>query len=80
MLLQIARFRADGAEYDPGTGRYRIRGVVGPAEYHERYPDAGRPGLVDNTYTDVTAAWALCRALDLVRRVPACGARNSSNA
>jgi len=71
MLLQIARFWADGAEYDPGTGRYRIRGVVGPDEYHDRYPDADRPGLDDNTYTNVTAAWVLCRALDLVRRVPA---------
>ncbi|MEW2105075.1 glycoside hydrolase family 65 protein [Streptomyces cellulosae] len=71
MLLQIARFWADGAEYDPGAGRYRIRGVVGPDEYHDRYPDADRPGLDDNTYTNVTAAWVLCRALDLVRRVPA---------
>ncbi|MGW4105144.1 glycosyl hydrolase family 65 protein, partial [Streptomyces sp. NPDC004976] len=71
MLLQIARFWADSAEPAPGTGRYRIRGVVGPDEYHERYPDADRPGLDDNAYTNVTAAWVLGRALELVRRLPA---------
>ncbi len=71
MLLQIARFWADLAEFDPGTGRYRIRGVVGPDEYHDAYPGAVLPGLDDNTYTNVTAAWVLTRALDLLRRLPA---------
>ncbi|QKV90595.1 glycoside hydrolase family 65 protein [Streptomyces sp. NA02950] len=71
MLLQIARFWADTAVFDPGSGRYRIRGVVGPDEYHDSYPNAARPGLDDNTYTNVTAAWVLSRALDLLRRLPA---------
>ncbi|WDF43874.1 glycosyl hydrolase family 65 protein [Streptomyces sp. T12] len=71
MLLQIARFWADLAEFDPGTGRYRIRGVVGPDEYHDAYPGAALPGLDNNTYTNVTAAWVLIRALDLLRRLPA---------
>ncbi|MFE7896864.1 glycoside hydrolase family 65 protein [Streptomyces sp. NPDC057424] len=71
MLLQIARFWADSAEFAPEHGRYRIRGVVGPDEYHDSYPDAVRPGLDDNAYTNVTAAWVLSRALDLVQRLPA---------
>ncbi|AVV45709.1 glycosyl hydrolase family 65 protein [Streptomyces sp. ID05-04B] len=71
MLLQIARFWAGLAVPDPGTGRYRIRGVVGPDEYHDAYPGAARPGLDDNAYTNVTAAWVLVRALDLLRRLPA---------
>lgn len=71
MVLQIARFWADSVTYDAGLGRYRIRGVVGPDEYHDGYPDAAQPGLDDNAYTNVTAAWVLGRALDLVRRVPA---------
>ncbi|MFD3733696.1 glycoside hydrolase family 65 protein [Streptomyces sp. NPDC058632] len=70
MLLHIARFWADTAESAPGTGRYRIRGVVGPDEYHDSYPDSVRPGLDDNAYTNVTAAWVLGRALELVRRLP----------
>ncbi|MFJ3639462.1 glycoside hydrolase family 65 protein [Streptomyces sp. NPDC090108] len=71
MLLQIARFWAGLAVHDPGPDRYRIRGVVGPDEYHDGYPDAGRPGLDDNAYTNVTAAWVLARTLELMRRLPA---------
>ncbi|MFF4541886.1 glycoside hydrolase family 65 protein [Streptomyces aureus] len=71
MLLQITRFWADLAVPDPSTGRYRIRGVVGPDEYHDGYPDAAEPGLDDNAYTNVTAAWVLTRTLELLRRLPA---------
>ncbi|RRR80476.1 glycoside hydrolase family 65 protein [Streptomyces sp. RP5T] len=70
MLLQIARFWADSAVYDPDLGRHRIRGVVGPDEYHEAYPGAPGPGLDDNTYTNVTAAWVLARTLDLLDALP----------
>ncbi|MGW1606018.1 glycoside hydrolase family 65 protein [Streptomyces eurythermus] len=71
MLLQIARFWADLAVFDPAAGRYRVRGVVGPDEYHDGYPGAPRPGLDDNAYTNVTAAWVLTRGLELLRRLPA---------
>jgi trehalose/maltose hydrolase-like predicted phosphorylase len=70
MLLQIARFWADLATWDESLGRHRIKGVVGPDEYHEAYPGASRPGLDDNAYTNVTAAWVLTRALDLLRALP----------
>ncbi|KRD19477.1 MULTISPECIES: glycoside hydrolase family 65 protein [unclassified Streptomyces] len=70
MLLQIARFWADLAVLDPAAGRYRIRGVVGPDEYHDSYPGAALPGLDDNAYTNVMAVWVLARALDLVGRLP----------
>ncbi len=71
MLLQIARFWASTAVYDSSEQRYRIKGVVGPDEYHDAYPDAARPGLDDNAYTNVTAAWVLCRALELTEHLPA---------
>ncbi|WP_078952311.1 glycoside hydrolase family 65 protein [Streptomyces sp. NRRL F-5755] len=70
MVMQIARFWADAAVHDPGMGRYRIKGVVGPDEYHDAYPDADTPGLDDNAYTNVTAAWVLRRALELARTLP----------
>ncbi|MEV5508202.1 glycoside hydrolase family 65 protein [Streptomyces orinoci] len=70
MLLSIARFWAGGAVLDPASGRYRIRGIVGPDEYHDAYPGTGRPGIDDNAYTNVTAAWVLTRALELVRGLP----------
>ncbi|MYX32855.1 MULTISPECIES: glycosyl hydrolase family 65 protein [unclassified Streptomyces] len=74
MLLQIARFWASSATWDPqcdGTGRYRIRGVVGPDEYHDAYPGSATPGVDDNAYTNVTAAWVLTRAVHLWRMLPA---------
>lgn len=70
MLARIARFWASSAAYDEALGRYRIRGVVGPDEYHDAYPDAPRPGLDDNAYTNVTAAWVLARTRELLDGLP----------
>ncbi|NJQ15506.1 glycoside hydrolase family 65 protein [Streptomyces bohaiensis] len=70
MLLEVARFWADRAEWDGSLERYRIHGVVGPDEYHDSYPGASTPGLSDNAYTNVTAAWVLSRALDVHRALP----------
>ncbi|WP_415953123.1 glycoside hydrolase family 65 protein [Streptomyces sp. KLOTTS4A1] len=71
MLLEIARFWAGAAVFDRTLGRYRIRGVVGPDEYHDAYPDAAEPGIDDNAYTNVSAAWVLARGLDLLGDLPA---------
>ncbi|QES47065.1 trehalose 6-phosphate phosphorylase [Streptomyces venezuelae] len=71
LLLHIAHFWADSADWDESLGRYRIRGVVGPDEYHDAYPGAAVPGIDDNAYTNVTAAWVLARALDLDQELSA---------
>jgi trehalose/maltose hydrolase-like predicted phosphorylase len=34
------------------------------------YPDADRPGVDTNAYTNVMAAWTLCRAFDLMGDLP----------
>ncbi|MFE2992958.1 glycoside hydrolase family 65 protein [Streptomyces sp. NPDC059262] len=70
LLLHIAHYWASAAAYDPGLRRYRIRGVLGPDEYHDAYPDATTSGIDDNAYTNVTAAWVLARALDLFKDLP----------
>ncbi|MCH0542477.1 glycoside hydrolase family 65 protein [Streptomyces sp. MUM 203J] len=70
MLLEVARFWADKAAYDDALDRYRIRGVLGPDEYHDAYPGAKQPGLDDNAYTNVMAAWVLARALELMEELP----------
>jgi trehalose/maltose hydrolase-like predicted phosphorylase len=74
MVLEIARFWATIATRDD-DGRYSIRGVMGPDEYHERYLDAEVPGLDNNTYTNVMAVWCLCRALDVLEALPPVSAR-----
>jgi trehalose/maltose hydrolase-like predicted phosphorylase len=70
MLWEIARFWSSAAVHDAGRDRYSIRGVLGPDEYHDAYPWSDRPGLDDNTYTNVLASWVLARALETVEILP----------
>jgi alpha,alpha-trehalase len=62
MLLDMARFWASATTYDPGLERYEIRGMMGPDEYHDRYPGADRFGLNNNAYTNILAVWVLSHA------------------
>lgn len=70
LLLSIARFWASFAHYDDRRDRYVIEGVVGPDEYHTSYPWRHEPGLANNAYTNVMAAWCLERALAVLDTVP----------
>jgi trehalose/maltose hydrolase-like predicted phosphorylase len=63
MLLEIARFWASVATYNVQRDRYEIHDVVGPDEFHTQYHDSDTPGLKNNAYTNITAAWSLHRAL-----------------
>jgi trehalose/maltose hydrolase-like predicted phosphorylase len=69
-LLEIARFFAGLATYDPARDRYRIRGVMGPDEYRTRYPGATEPGIDDNAYTNVMTVWLLLRAREVLDVLP----------
>jgi trehalose/maltose hydrolase-like predicted phosphorylase len=71
MVLEIARFWSSAATYDHHLDRYEILGVVGPDEYHERYPGSEEPGLDNNAYTNVMAVWCLLRAFDTLDLLPA---------
>jgi len=57
MMLEIARFWASIAHYNPARGRYEIHGVMGPDEFHEKYPGAREGGLRNNAYTNMMVAW-----------------------
>ena len=59
MLLEIARFWGSIAQFNPQRGRYEIHGVMGPDEFHEKYPGSDEDGLRNNGYTNVMVAW-LC--------------------
>lgn len=71
MMFEIARFWASLAQWNADRGRYEIRGVMGPDEFHDAYPGAGAPGLNNNAYTNVMAAWCIERALRLFTILPA---------
>jgi trehalose/maltose hydrolase-like predicted phosphorylase/beta-phosphoglucomutase-like phosphatase (HAD superfamily) len=70
LLVEIARFWASIATWNAEEGRYEIRGVMGPDEYHEGYPDAEEQGLRNNTYTNVMAVWVLRRAMEALEELP----------
>ena len=59
MILSIAQFWASIAQWSEDKGRYEIRGVVGPDEFHTYYPGSGELGLANNAYTNIMAAWCL---------------------
>jgi len=60
MLLEIGRFWSSRAVLGD-DGRYHIRKVIGPDEYHE--------SVDDNAYTNVMAQWALRRALAVAQEL-----------
>ncbi|MDT0305198.1 glycoside hydrolase family 65 protein [Streptomonospora wellingtoniae] len=70
LLLEIARSFADLTSYDRRLGRYVLRGVMGPDEYHDGYPDREEPGVDDNAYTNVMTVWVLQRALEALQELP----------
>lgn len=69
LILDIARFWSSIATYDAKRERYEIRGVMGPDEFHDGYPDSATPGLNNNAYTNVMAVWVLCRALEVLEQL-----------
>jgi alpha,alpha-trehalase len=71
MIFEIARLWASLVTYNRKLDRYEILGVMGPDEYHDGYPDSDKPGLNNNSYTNLMAVWVLCRALDLEAILPA---------
>lgn len=69
VFLETARFFADLATFDPALSRWRIRGVMGPDEFHDAYPSGDQRGVDDNAYTNVMTAWLLRRARQLVELI-----------
>jgi trehalose/maltose hydrolase-like predicted phosphorylase len=71
MMLEIARFWGSVAHFNPARGRYEIHGVMGPDEFHERYPDAQQGGLRNNAYTNVMVAWLCGVSCEVLSLLPA---------
>lgn len=69
LMVEIARYWASLADYDPRHDRYHLRGVIGPDEFHTGSPSAPGSGVDDNAYTNVMAVWTLLRARDALARL-----------
>jgi alpha,alpha-trehalase len=71
MLIEIARFWSSIAHYNPDRDRFEIHGVMGPDEFHEKYPGAIDGGLRNNAYTNVMVAWIARTAREALALLPA---------
>lgn len=70
MILEIARFLAGISTFNRDLDRYEILGVMGPDEYHDGYPGSERPGLNNNTYTNVMTVYVLRTARKAIEALP----------
>jgi trehalose/maltose hydrolase-like predicted phosphorylase len=70
MMLEIARFWSSFASFNPERDRYEIHGVMGPDEFHEKYPDSEEEGLRNNAYTNVLVAWICETAQEVLDLLP----------
>ncbi len=69
MYLEICRFWSSKCEKDTETGRYHIYRVMGPDEFHEKYPGADHGGLKDNAYTNIMVAWLFEQAEEIINQL-----------
>ena len=70
VMIEIARFWQSIAEYEKKIDKYHIKGVVGPDEFHEKYPWSNKPGFIDNAYTNVMVSWLLQKTAVLTEKLP----------
>ena len=78
MLVEIARFWVGLAKFDESRGRYTIRGIIGPDEFHSGYPGKEYDGIDNNAYTNVMAVWVILRAMDALDLLPLRSGSSSS--
>ncbi|NHZ85063.1 MAG: beta-phosphoglucomutase family hydrolase [Planctomycetia bacterium] len=66
LFLEIARFWSSMAIVNYQTGRFDIDKIMGPDEFHERYPNSPEPGLKNNSYTNIMVAWIFKKAIEIL--------------
>ena len=69
IFFEICRFWSGKATLDSETGKYSIKNVMGPDEFHEMYPDATEGGLTDNAYTNIMVSWMFARVPELLEKM-----------
>jgi len=70
IILEVARCLASLTTYNKKLGRFEIRGVIGPDEYHDKYPWSDKPGLDNNAYTNIMTVWTLDTAIKTLGILP----------
>lgn len=70
MMVEITRFWASITRYSRNDRRYHITGVMGPDEFHEKYPNVKKGGLKDNAYTNIMVCWLMHKTVETVEYLP----------
>ncbi len=76
IILSIAQFASSLVYFDPRDRRYHTSNVMGPDEFHEKYPNSSRPGLKDNAYTNFMIVWVLLKGKETLDILPSSRRRN----
>lgn len=76
MMLDIAHFWSSKCSYSEEKEQFEIHKIVGPDEYHTKYPDSDESGLKNNAYTNVMAVWTLEHALKTIQHLDPAYAEN----
>ncbi len=63
MIFEICKFWVSAAKLSSSSKRYELCQIVGPDEFHTKYPGSDCPGLHNNAYTNFLASWSLKKAL-----------------
>ncbi len=71
MFFEICRFWASKAIIADKSGRYSVKNVMGPDEFHEKYPGTDEGGLKDNTYTNLMVVWSFRKANQILNKISA---------
>jgi trehalose/maltose hydrolase-like predicted phosphorylase len=69
IMVEIAHFWSSIAKYNKKIKRYEISGVMGPDEFHEKYPGSRGGGLKNNAYTNIMAVWVIEKALVILDKL-----------
>ncbi len=69
LFLDICRFWASKTKLNQETDKYEIDNVMGPDEFHEKFPGSDSGGVKNNAYTNIMVVWLFNRAFDLMQRM-----------
>ncbi len=69
IIIEICRFWESKTTWDSATKRFSIDKIMGPDEFHEKYPNATEGGLKDNAYTNIMVAWLFKTTGNLISKI-----------
>ncbi|OVE73344.1 hypothetical protein BVX93_01815 [bacterium B13(2017)] len=70
MMIEISRFWASMTTYDPKDKRYHINNIMGPDEFHEKYPKKAKGGINNNAYTNIMVSWLMHKTIEMIDHLP----------